>query len=154
MDATDSILNCLKLNSLFSHTHLLLCLHLSGSANTHQSPEWKRASWEGISEESRFEVSRFQINGKCLGQWHREKVSLAQKKGWITFGHLEERGVKREDGGAKFRLLLLVARHQGNCVAMATAKAVPHLPITSSVTVTATPARYFRIGPCGPPETA
>lgn len=48
----------------------------------------------------------------------------------------------------------LAAHHQGNCVAVATAKPASPLPSTSSATVTSTPARHFRIGGCGPPETA
>lgn len=49
---------------------------------------------------------------------------------------------------------LLAVHHQGNCVVMATSKPAPHLPSTPSAAVTSTPARHFRIGGCGPPETA
>lgn len=43
----------------------------------------------------------------------------------------------------------LAAHHQGNCVAVATAKPASHFPRTSSATVPSTPARHFRVGGCG-----
>lgn len=86
---------------------------------------------------------------RCLGQWHRERVSLAKEKkksGGIALdiwrkqvgrGRMEEPNL-----GSGF----FAAHHQGNHVATATAKAAPPLSSTSWAAFTSKPPRHFRMG--------
>lgn len=88
---------------------------------------------------------------RCLGQWHRQRVSFAQKIKRVSLEHLKERGrMEKPDLGFG----LLDAYHQGNCVAMATVKTAPHLPSIWSAALTSALARRFRQVGCGPPEAA